>query len=62
MKKIYAILLLGALCLGCTSHSFAKTRMTPQARAAQKRAKKQQKAMKKFSKQQTKHHKAASKH
>ncbi len=62
MRKIAGLLAVGVLCLACGLPLIAKTHGNPQARAAQKRAKKQQKAMKKSSKQQTRAHKAASKH
>jgi hypothetical protein len=62
VKRSLALIIAIALFLAFSSQSFAKTRMSPEARAAQKRARQQQKAMKKYAKTKNKEHKAASHH
>ncbi len=61
MRKLAAWVLLAVVALGSYTPSYAKARLSPEARAAQKRNRKQQKAMKRYVKAQQKAQRKAQK-
>lgn len=59
VRKVAGCILLALVCLSISVPSQAKTRLSPEVRAAQKNAKKQEKAQKKLMKAQQKDQKKA---